>query len=146
MRAYYFLVFQEICLVIFFGVEYTVRLWSAGCRSKYMGALGRFRFARKPICIIGTYLLFKNRKYEALFFSFFSQNFPPVETLIKNCYIISNVPYTISNSSTIFIYANCKTLRVFEIYLHLSIKIDIFPSRVNTKARKTEKEIFHFLH
>lgn len=45
--------FQEICLVIFFGVEYTVRLWSAGCRSKYMGAFGRFRFARKPICIIG---------------------------------------------------------------------------------------------
>ncbi|XP_065213038.1 potassium voltage-gated channel subfamily KQT member 1 isoform X2 [Planococcus citri] len=46
------LFWMEICLVIFFGVEYTVRLWSAGCRSKYMGAFGRFRFARKPICII----------------------------------------------------------------------------------------------
>lgn len=42
--------------MIFFGVEYTVRLWSAGCRSKYMGAFGRFRFARKPICIIGSYI------------------------------------------------------------------------------------------
>jgi hypothetical protein len=46
-------VFQEICLVVFFGVEYLVRLWSAGCRSKYMGVCGRLRFIRKPICIIG---------------------------------------------------------------------------------------------
>jgi len=30
-----------------------VRLWSAGCRSKYMGCCGRLRFIRKPICIIG---------------------------------------------------------------------------------------------
>lgn len=44
---------QEICLVVFFGVEYLVRLWSAGCRSKYMGCCGRLRFIRKPICIIG---------------------------------------------------------------------------------------------
>lgn len=44
---------QEICLVVFFGVEYMIRLWSAGCRSKYMGTFGRFRFVRKPICIIG---------------------------------------------------------------------------------------------
>ncbi|XP_043508352.1 potassium voltage-gated channel subfamily KQT member 1-like [Frieseomelitta varia] len=43
---------QEICLVVFFGVEYMVRLWSAGCRSKYMGCCGRLRFIRKPICII----------------------------------------------------------------------------------------------
>ena len=44
---------QEIVLVVFFGVEYVVRLWSAGCRSKYMGTHGRLRFARKPISIIG---------------------------------------------------------------------------------------------
>ncbi|XP_065159715.1 potassium voltage-gated channel subfamily KQT member 1 isoform X2 [Atheta coriaria] len=42
----------EICLVVFFGVEYLIRLWSAGCRSKYMGFAGRLRFIRKPICII----------------------------------------------------------------------------------------------
>ncbi|XP_035250773.1 potassium voltage-gated channel subfamily KQT member 1.1 isoform X2 [Anguilla anguilla] len=42
----------EIVLVVFFGVEYVVRLWSAGCRSKYVGAWGRLRFARKPISII----------------------------------------------------------------------------------------------
>ena len=31
------LFYMEIILVLFFGVEYFVRLWSAGCRSKYMG-------------------------------------------------------------------------------------------------------------
>ncbi|XP_046394813.1 potassium voltage-gated channel subfamily KQT member 1-like isoform X2 [Ischnura elegans] len=46
------LFWMEICLVVFFGVEYMVRLWSAGCRSKYMGFCGRLRFIRKPICII----------------------------------------------------------------------------------------------
>ncbi|XP_011266216.1 potassium voltage-gated channel subfamily KQT member 1 isoform X2 [Camponotus floridanus] len=46
------LFWMEICLVVFFGVEYMVRLWSAGCRSKYMGCCGRLRFIRKPICII----------------------------------------------------------------------------------------------
>lgn len=43
----------EIVLVGFFGVEYALRLWSAGCRSKYMGFTGRVRFARKPIAIVG---------------------------------------------------------------------------------------------
>uniref|UniRef100_A0A3P8YZJ1 Potassium voltage-gated channel subfamily KQT member 1 n=1 Tax=Esox lucius TaxID=8010 RepID=A0A3P8YZJ1_ESOLU len=42
----------EIVLVVFFGVEYVVRLWSAGCRSKYVGFVGRLRFARKPISVI----------------------------------------------------------------------------------------------
>ncbi len=43
----------EIFLVLFFGIEYIIRLWSAGCRSKYMGLAGRFRFARKPIAVVG---------------------------------------------------------------------------------------------
>lgn len=51
------LFWMEICLVVFFGVEYIVRLWSAGCRSKYMGFFGRLRFIRKPICIIGKFLI-----------------------------------------------------------------------------------------
>ncbi|XP_072277923.1 potassium voltage-gated channel subfamily KQT member 1 [Pyxicephalus adspersus] len=46
------LFWMEIVLVVFFGAEYVVRLWSAGCRSKYVGIWGRFRFARKPISII----------------------------------------------------------------------------------------------
>ncbi|XP_046363822.1 potassium voltage-gated channel subfamily KQT member 1-like [Haliotis rufescens] len=46
------LFWMEIVLVVFFGLEYAIRLWSAGCRSKYMGARGRLRFARKPISVI----------------------------------------------------------------------------------------------
>jgi potassium voltage-gated channel KQT-like subfamily protein 1 len=45
---------QEIVLVVFFSFEYVMRLWAAGCRSKYMGIRGRMRFARKPISIIGN--------------------------------------------------------------------------------------------
>ena len=46
------LFWMEICLVTFFSLEYVIRLWSSGCRSKYIGFLGRLRFIRKPICII----------------------------------------------------------------------------------------------
>ncbi|XP_062277023.1 potassium voltage-gated channel subfamily KQT member 1 [Scomber scombrus] len=46
------LFWMEIVLVVFFGTEYAVRLWSAGCRSKYSGIKGRLRFIRKPISII----------------------------------------------------------------------------------------------
>ncbi|CAG2163607.1 unnamed protein product [Oppiella nova] len=46
------LFWMEAVLVIFFGIEYGVRLWAAGCRSKYMGFWGRLRFARKPISVI----------------------------------------------------------------------------------------------
>ena len=54
-NEYCFVFFQEIVLVVFFGFEYMIRLWSAGCRSKYMGVRGRMRFARKPISIIGKH-------------------------------------------------------------------------------------------
>ncbi|XP_068165728.1 potassium voltage-gated channel subfamily KQT member 1.1 isoform X2 [Antennarius striatus] len=50
--AHMTLFWVEIVLVVFFGVEYFVRLWAAGCRSKYVGFWGRLRFARKPISII----------------------------------------------------------------------------------------------
>src|SRR6218665_2756607 len=56
LSCYCIVGFQEIVLVVFFGVEYVVRLWSAGCRSKYMSVQGRLRFARKPISIIGKQL------------------------------------------------------------------------------------------
>ncbi|XP_061618044.1 potassium voltage-gated channel subfamily KQT member 1.1 isoform X1 [Phyllopteryx taeniolatus] len=50
--AFTILFWMEIFLVVFLGVEYLVRLWSAGCRSIYVGICGRLRFARKPIIII----------------------------------------------------------------------------------------------
>ena len=52
-------------LVAFFGVEFLVRLWSAGCRSTYMGLAGRLRFIKKPICLIGKKL---SPKYISFFF------------------------------------------------------------------------------
>ncbi|CAD5212910.1 unnamed protein product [Bursaphelenchus okinawaensis] len=51
-RAAEVLFFMEIFLVVFFGLEYCIRLWSAGCRSKYLGFFGRLKFAKKPISII----------------------------------------------------------------------------------------------
>ena len=35
-----------------FTLEYCLRLWSAGCRSRYQGIMGRIKFARRPFCII----------------------------------------------------------------------------------------------
>lgn len=52
LLAHETLFWVEIVLVLFFGVEYIVRLWAAGCRSKYVGIMGRLRFARKPISVI----------------------------------------------------------------------------------------------
>lgn len=40
-------------MIIVFGMEYLVRIWSAGCCCRYRGWQGRLRFARKPFCIIG---------------------------------------------------------------------------------------------
>ncbi|XP_077420464.1 potassium voltage-gated channel subfamily KQT member 1.1 [Vanacampus margaritifer] len=50
--AFSVLYWVEIFFVVFLGLEYIVRLWSAGCRSIYVGFCGRLRFARKPIIII----------------------------------------------------------------------------------------------
>ena len=44
---------QESILVGIFSIEYMIRLWSAGCVSKYSGLIGRLQFAKKPICLIG---------------------------------------------------------------------------------------------
>lgn len=43
---------QEIVMVNWFTLEFFVRTWSAGCRSRYQGWLGRLRFIRSPFCII----------------------------------------------------------------------------------------------
>ena len=38
--------------MIQFTVEYILRLWSAGCRSRYQGLVGRLHFAKRPFCVI----------------------------------------------------------------------------------------------
>lgn len=48
------LVPQEFVMIVVFGLEYIIRIWSAGCCCRYRGWQGRFRFARKPFCVIGN--------------------------------------------------------------------------------------------
>ncbi|XP_055944374.1 potassium voltage-gated channel subfamily KQT member 1-like [Argiope bruennichi] len=43
---------MEIVMVVWFTVEFFLRLWSAGCRSRYQGWIGRFRYLRSPFCVI----------------------------------------------------------------------------------------------
>ncbi|EMP34194.1 Potassium voltage-gated channel subfamily KQT member 5 [Chelonia mydas] len=44
--------FQEFVMIVVFGLEYIIRIWSAGCCCRYRGWQGRLRFARKPFCVI----------------------------------------------------------------------------------------------
>uniref|UniRef100_A0A4W3HLN3 Potassium voltage-gated channel subfamily KQT member 1 n=1 Tax=Callorhinchus milii TaxID=7868 RepID=A0A4W3HLN3_CALMI len=46
------LVWMELVVTVYFGAAMVIRMYSAGCRSKYVGFWGRLRFARKPISII----------------------------------------------------------------------------------------------
>ncbi|KAI2516488.1 potassium voltage-gated channel subfamily Q member 4 [Homo sapiens] len=46
------LLILEFVMIVVFGLEYIVRVWSAGCCCRYRGWQGRFRFARKPFCVI----------------------------------------------------------------------------------------------
>ncbi|XP_030073324.1 potassium voltage-gated channel subfamily KQT member 4 isoform X2 [Microcaecilia unicolor] len=42
----------EFVMIVVFGTEYIIRIWSAGCCCRYRGWQGRLRFARKPFCVI----------------------------------------------------------------------------------------------
>jgi potassium voltage-gated channel KQT-like subfamily protein len=46
------LVYLEIVIVLWFGLELALRLWSSGCRSRYQGLLGRMKFIKSPFCVI----------------------------------------------------------------------------------------------
>lgn len=47
---------QEFVMIVVFGLEFIIRIWSAGCCCRYRGWQGRLRFARKPFCVIGESL------------------------------------------------------------------------------------------
>ncbi|NXE29136.1 KCNQ4 protein, partial [Ardeotis kori] len=42
----------EFVMIVPPGMEYIIRVWAAGCCCRYRGWRGRFRFARKPFCVI----------------------------------------------------------------------------------------------
>ncbi|XP_035982507.1 potassium voltage-gated channel subfamily KQT member 5 isoform X3 [Fundulus heteroclitus] len=46
------LLILEFVMIVVFGLEYIIRIWSAGCCCRYRGWQGRLRFARKPFCVI----------------------------------------------------------------------------------------------
>ncbi|XP_054719253.1 potassium voltage-gated channel subfamily KQT member 1-like [Uloborus diversus] len=48
---------MEIVMVVWFTFEFFLRLWSAGCRSRYQGWLGRLRFLRSPFCVIDVIVI-----------------------------------------------------------------------------------------
>uniref|UniRef100_A0A4X2L791 Potassium voltage-gated channel subfamily Q member 5 n=1 Tax=Vombatus ursinus TaxID=29139 RepID=A0A4X2L791_VOMUR len=51
------LLILEFVMIVVFGLEFIIRIWSAGCCCRYRGWQGRFRFARKPFCVIDTIVL-----------------------------------------------------------------------------------------
>jgi len=51
-QSYSILFWIEFVLFILFLIEYIVRVWSSGCRSKYRGRHGRLLFMRKAMCIV----------------------------------------------------------------------------------------------
>jgi hypothetical protein len=51
-QSYSILFWIEFVLFILFLVEYIIRVWSSGCRSKYRGRHGRVLFMRKAMCIV----------------------------------------------------------------------------------------------
>ncbi|XP_067115379.1 potassium voltage-gated channel subfamily KQT member 5 isoform X2 [Osmerus mordax] len=55
--ASYCLLILEFVMIVVFGLEYIVRIWSAGCCCRYRGWQGRLRFARKPFCVIDIIVL-----------------------------------------------------------------------------------------
>ncbi|CAF2726342.1 unnamed protein product [Rotaria sp. Silwood2] len=42
----------EILVVIWLATEFILRVWSAGCRSRYQTLMGRLRFMKKPFCAL----------------------------------------------------------------------------------------------
>ncbi|XP_028450178.1 potassium voltage-gated channel subfamily KQT member 5 isoform X6 [Perca flavescens] len=53
----YCLLILEFVMIVVFGMEYIIRIWSAGCCCRYRGWQGRLRFARKPFCVIDIIVL-----------------------------------------------------------------------------------------
>nr|XP_020449862.1 potassium voltage-gated channel subfamily KQT member 5-like isoform X2 [Monopterus albus] len=51
------LLILEFVMIVVFGFEYIIRIWSAGCCCRYRGWQGRLRFARKPFCVIDIIVL-----------------------------------------------------------------------------------------
>ena len=56
-RSQSILFWMEFTLFISFLIEFLIRVWSSGCRSKYRGRRGRLLFVRKAMCIVDLCVL-----------------------------------------------------------------------------------------
>ncbi|KAG1675184.1 Potassium voltage-gated channel subfamily KQT member 5 [Nymphon striatum] len=51
-QAALILFYMEILMVLWFTTEFVIRIWSAGCCSRYQCWIGRLRFVQRSFCII----------------------------------------------------------------------------------------------
>ena len=72
-------------IVVWLSIELTLRVWSAGCRSRYQTWKGRLKFMRNVFCILG-----KNRFF--LFLINFKHN-----NMVKNRLDCNYCEYFIDN-------------------------------------------------
>jgi potassium voltage-gated channel KQT-like subfamily member 1 len=56
-QSYTILFWIESVVFILFLIEYIIRVWSSGCRSKYRGRHGRLLFMRKAMCIVDIFVI-----------------------------------------------------------------------------------------
>ena len=52
------LYYGELGLFLFFALELLLRIWSAGCRTKYRSCFGRFMFIIRPVILLDIFTLF----------------------------------------------------------------------------------------
>jgi len=70
-----------------------VRIWSAGCRSRYRQFTGRVQFVRRPLCVVGT-VLYIVSLYRGLYVSLAVSVPAPSTTQRKDHYVEVVVEYT----------------------------------------------------
>nr|AWJ68227.1 putative potassium voltage-gated channel subfamily KQT 3 [Hirudo verbana] len=56
-RASDLLIGLEVMMVIWFTVEFALRVWSAGCRSRYQNLPGRLQFFKRPLCLLDVIVI-----------------------------------------------------------------------------------------
>ncbi|XP_070208932.1 potassium voltage-gated channel subfamily KQT member 1-like [Littorina saxatilis] len=49
--------YLEVVMLVWVVTEFIIRIWSAGCRSRYQGLAGRLKFLRRPLCVIDMVLI-----------------------------------------------------------------------------------------
>ncbi|CDQ96886.1 unnamed protein product [Oncorhynchus mykiss] len=105
-------------MIVVFGLEYIIRIWSAGCCCRYRGWQGRLRFARKPFCVIGNCVCVYSHEslqdckyYKSIEVGFISFClFPDIIVLIASIAVVSA-----GSQGNIFATSALRSLRFLQI-------------------------------